>query len=116
VVTFSVIRIKADDPGQPPQLREAFALLDQHGGMKLHELLTVGTAWGALDGTVPLVKLKLEFHEPIRGKTAIVLVAENYRDSWHHIVGGGLGVQRVLDRDPAAASVCAAHGLVGLPG
>jgi ISXO2-like transposase domain len=26
------------------------------------------------------------------------------------------GVQRVLDRDPAAASVCAAHGLVGLPG
>jgi hypothetical protein len=27
-----------------------------------------------------------------------------------------IGVQRVLDRDPAAASVCAAHGLVGLPG
>jgi tetratricopeptide (TPR) repeat protein len=27
-----------------------------------------------------------------------------------------VGVQRVLDRDPAAASVCAAHGLVGLPG
>jgi hypothetical protein len=100
VPVMFVVYVQEDEAtfGPAPQLREAFALLDQHGGVKLHELLTVGTAWAALDGTNPLVKLKLEFHEPIRGKTAVVLVAENYRDSWHHIVGGGVVAVTTPDR------------------
>jgi hypothetical protein len=89
-----------------PQLREAFRLLDQHSGSELHERLTVGTSWGALDGEKPLAKLKLEFHDqpPLRGKVDIVLLAENYRDSWRHIAGGGLIAVTSLERMQRASS------------
>lgn len=90
--------------GPAPVVREAFALLDQHGGAALHDMLTVGTAWGALDAPEPLVKLKLEFHQPITGKAEIVLLANNYRDSWQHIVGGGLVAVTTLDRMQRATS------------
>jgi len=92
--------------GPAPQLREAFRLLDQHGGAALHDMITVGTAWGALDGANPLVKLKLEFHDqpPLRGKAEIVLMAENYRDSWRHIAGGGLVAVSTLERMQAATN------------
>lgn len=77
--------------GPAPQLREAFRLLDEHGATTLHTLLTVGTSWAILGiPDNPLVKLKLEFHAPMTGSTAIVLIAQNYAACWQHIVSGGL--------------------------
>lgn len=38
----------------------------------------------------PLIKLKLEFHAPMTGNTAIVLMAQNYAACWQHIVNGGM--------------------------
>ncbi|MBV9024668.1 MAG: hypothetical protein JO362_12955 [Streptomycetaceae bacterium] len=78
--------------GPAPQLREAFAMLDQVGAVALHERITVGTAWSGLAGEQPLVKLKLEFHgpHPAKGSTGLVLLADQYAGIWRHIVGGGM--------------------------
>lgn len=78
--------------GPAPQLRDAFALLDQIGAIALHERMTVGTAWSGIGGHDPLVKLKLEFHgpHPSKGSAGLVLLADQYASIWHHIVGGGL--------------------------
>lgn len=77
--------------GPAPQLREVFRLLDERGSRELAPLLTVGTGWTAIDHPEsPLIKLKLEFHAPMTGNTAIVLMAQNYAQCWQHIVHGGM--------------------------
>jgi hypothetical protein len=76
--------------GPAPQLREAFAMLDQVGAIETNEKLHVATAWSAHVGKVPLVKLKLEFEAPLTGKTGLVLVADQYAELWQHIMGGGM--------------------------
>jgi hypothetical protein len=92
--------------GPAPQLREAFRLLDMHGAVKLHELLTVGTAWAAMDDAeCPLIKLKLEFHAPMTGNTAIVLLAQNYAQCWQHIVDGGMIGITTFDRLKRAGAI-----------
>jgi hypothetical protein len=108
VTAVFAVFVAEDDQtfGVAPQLREAFHRLDRHSGSVLHEQMAVGTAWGLLDGATPLVKLKLEFHDqpPLRGKVDIVLMAENYRDSWRHVAGGGLVAVTSLERMQAASS------------
>ncbi|MDJ0345643.1 hypothetical protein QMK19_25965 [Streptomyces sp. H10-C2] len=96
--------------GPAPQLREAFALLDEHGSVKMHDLMDVGTAWAGLGGEEPLVKLKLEFHGPSRGSTGLVLLADQHAEIWQYIVGGGLlaitsqpRIQDVMNRQPGAS-------------
>jgi len=86
--------------GPAPQLRRAFGLLDEHGTVALHKLMTVGTCWSVMDGPQPLAKLRLEFHQPAElcGRVEIVLLAENYRDLWQHIVGGGMVGLSTLER------------------
>jgi hypothetical protein len=77
--------------GPAPQLKEAFKLLDTIGPDALRETLVVGTAWSAIDHPDdPLIKLKLQFHEPMKGDVGVILVANNYADHWHHLSDGGL--------------------------
>ena len=62
-------------------------------------MLTVGTAWAAVeDPDTPLVKLKLDFHQPITGSTGIVLIAQNYASAWQFIAGGGIVGITTFDR------------------
>jgi hypothetical protein len=78
--------------GPAPQLRQLLALLDELGAVALHESSTIGTSWALLDGPQPLVKLKVEVHEPAAagGRFEILLLAENYAQVWPHIVDGGM--------------------------
>ena len=70
-------------------------LVDAHGGVALHEMLTVATSWAVLDDPVqPLAKLKLDVVGPVKGSARIVLAAANYAGMWRHIVGGGLAASR----------------------
>lgn len=105
--------------GPAPQLREAFRLLDQHGGVQLSQMLSVGTGWSAIDDPeTPLIKLKLEFHTPMTGSTAVVLLAQNYAPHWRHIAGGGMvGITSIerLNRAPATfAGVVNASIVLGI--
>jgi hypothetical protein len=105
--------------GPAPQLREAFQVLDEHGATKPHQLLTVGTSWAILGiPDNPPVKLKLEFHEPMTGSTAIVLVAQNYAACWQHIVDGGLigitTVERLRRKTASFADSMEASILLGI--
>lgn len=78
---MSSVFVNEDDTtfAPAPQLHEAFRLLDEHGATKLHTLLVLfGTSWAILAvADNPLVKLKLEFHKPMTGRTAIVRIAQN---------------------------------------
>jgi hypothetical protein len=109
------VRNDASTYDPAPQLRELFGLLDQHGGARLHEMSRIGTSWAVLDGREPLAKLKLEFHEPVSGPGAgIVLLAENYRDHWRHIVAGGviaITTAGRLERATSAPGASFADGL-----
>jgi hypothetical protein len=71
-----------------PQLREVFALLDEYGGIRLHDLLSVRAEWAVLDGWRPRVKLKLDFHAPVMGSVGVVLPGYNYLDWWQYIADG----------------------------
>jgi hypothetical protein len=85
--------------GPAPQLAEAFRMLDEHGADKLAELLRVSTGWAVMDDPrCPLIKLKLEFHAPMSGSAAIVLLAANYAEGWKHIVDGGSIAITTIDR------------------
>jgi len=78
-----------------PVLQDLMELVDAHGGVALHEMLTVATSWAVLDDPVqPLAKLKLDVVGPVKGSARIVLAAANYAGMWRHIVGGGLAASR----------------------
>jgi hypothetical protein len=85
--------------GPAPQLRGgAFAMLDQTGVIEVNEKLHMATAWSAHVGKVPLVKLKLEFEQPLTGKTGLVLVADQYAELWQHIMGRGMAAVTTQER------------------
>ncbi|MFI6689130.1 hypothetical protein [Streptomyces sp. NPDC050485] len=92
--------------GPAPQFAEAFALLDEIGGVALYDRMDVGTAWAGFGGPAPLVKLKLEFQgpRPERGSTALVLPASQYAEIWHHVVGGGMVAVSTQERMERAAN------------
>uniref|UniRef100_A0AAU2JZ76 Uncharacterized protein n=1 Tax=Streptomyces sp. NBC_00049 TaxID=2903617 RepID=A0AAU2JZ76_9ACTN len=102
--------------GPAPQLRDAFALLDEHGAMEVVGRLDLGTAWSGFGGARPLVKLRLEFPgpHPARGAVSIVVPAEEHAEVWHHIVGGGLlglTTRERLERATAGPRASFAAGL-----
>jgi hypothetical protein len=89
-----------------PVLQDLMELVDAHGGVALHEMLTVATSWAVLDDPVqPLAKLKLDVVEPVKGSARIVLAAANYAGMWRHIVGGGLVGVTTHQRMQKATSV-----------
>jgi hypothetical protein len=82
-----------------PVLRELLALVDAHGGVELHERLTVATSWAVLDDpSRPLAKLKLDVTEPVKGSARIILLAANYAGHWRHVVCGGMIAITTQDR------------------
>lgn len=97
---FTVFLRDAPATWEPaPVLRELLALVDAHGGVELHERLTVATSWAVLDDpSRPLAKLKLDVMEPVKGSARIILLAASYAGHWQHIAGGGLIAITTQDR------------------
>ncbi|GGY11348.1 hypothetical protein [Streptomyces hiroshimensis] len=77
-------------PAPAPAIRDAFGLLEHHGGLALARNLDAGAAWAGLGGPGPLVKLKIEFAAPVRGPAAVMLDGSRHAHLWQHIAGGGL--------------------------
>jgi len=84
-----VVYVRDDDTTYlpAPQIRQAFALLDEHGTVEASHRLMVATSWSVLDapGGSPLAKLKLEFHAPFTGRCEVVLVADQHAQHLHHV-------------------------------
>ncbi|GGT04545.1 hypothetical protein GCM10010156_72930 [Planobispora rosea] len=81
-------------------LEQAFALLDRHGAVAASEAMTVATAWTAMDNgaELSLIKLKLEFDRPFRGRQDIAFLGSAHAARWRHIAGGGLIVVTTTER------------------
>lgn len=100
--------------GPAPGLRALFELRDQLGAVALHESSTVGTSWAVLDDKEePLVKLKVDVHEPVaaKGRFELLLLARNFADTWQHIAGGGLLGITTMERLQTASSGTFADGV-----
>ena len=78
--------------GPCPQLQDLFERLDRGGPATLHAELDVGTSWSVMarPPVNALVKLKLDFYEPVRGTAHILLMANNYAGLWQYVAGGGM--------------------------
>ncbi|MET9437176.1 hypothetical protein [Streptomyces sp. NPDC006551] len=78
--------------GVIPQLREAFAILDEAGAADTYGRLEVATGWSGMGGHDPLLKLHLRFlgPRPAAGSAQLVLPGRRYATVWQHIVDGGL--------------------------